>query len=212
MDLSQIINSALGSALVYVVAGLLGGGLIFRRLLWRLVRWVAAKILGNDILRLDRENAAFIEENARLNRELDALRKGQGQGAILPVDLVPAVLKPPIREIVEPAPRPDAPAFSPQDLVNLVNGQTDLAAQRLLLPHKGKVHTVTGSVREVEDIGDIVVTIKQQEGLSVSLRFAHSDQDEYFAALQTGMTITASGQLRTATEYGIFLEKCVITA
>ncbi len=58
---------------------------------------------------------------------------------------------------------------------------------------------------------EIAVGVRQEDNLTINLLFDHGKHDDYFVALEPKMRITASGQLYSANEYGITLEKCELT-
>ena len=100
--------------------------------------------------------------------------------------------------------------LSLQELIDHVAGHTEMAAQRMLEPHKGRRHVVTGEVFEVTDgFNSVSVVIKTADGILVGLSFNRGPHDEDMAALRKGDEIVASGLLRTASST-ISLENCSV--
>ena len=98
--------------------------------------------------------------------------------------------------------------LAPKELIDLVAGRTKLVAERLLEPHIGLRHFVTGEVEEVGGIlGTVDVEIRLADGIAALLAFDRERYYEELAVLRQGDEISASGLLRTVRNF-IALEKC----
>ena len=120
-------------------------------------------------------------------------------------------IAPESRTLAPPPPPPPPPPnamLSPQELLDLVNGHTDMAAKRMLEPHKGRRHVVTGAVREVTELHHgVIVAIDMADGVSVYLTFDRGHHDEQMVSLRRNDKIFANGLLQSASNH-ISLEKC----
>ena len=156
-----------------------------------------------------------IEELRRLRREVDELKRdGDGRTPAPPLESAPAAttIGSKIRSVLPASNPPDA-LLSPKELLALVEGHTDMAADRMLKPHKGRRHLVRGVVREVSDYGidGAQVTMDGADGTTIVLWFAQGSQVNILETLRRGHNVSATGLLRYARNH-IALEDCTLRA
>ena len=154
-----------------------------------------------------------LEELGRLRREVDELKRERDGRAPLPPTTsasAPADVGSKNRSPL-PASYPHNALLSPKELVALVKGHTDIAAKRMLEPHKGRRHHVRGAVLEVSDFDrdGVQVALDGRDGTYILLWFAQGKQKETLETLRVGDDVSATGLLRYASNH-ISLEKCTL--
>ena len=149
----------------------------------------------------------------RPRREVDELKRdGDGRTPAPPLESAPAATTVGSRvRSVLPASNPPDALLSPKELLALVEGHTDMAADRMLKPHKGRRHLVRGVVREVSDYGidGAQVTLDGTDGTTIVLWFAQGSQVNTLETLRRGHDVSATGLLRYARNH-IALEDCTL--
>lgn len=97
-------------------------------------------------------------------------------------------------------------------LYDIVQDQTTVTANELVRPYIGKPIEVSGHVKNVNEIStNILVTIEDQDGVFITLIFDLGEIDSYLKSLQNGMTLTASGNLKSVDKgLGVSIEKCTV--
>ena len=145
-----------------------------------------------------------LEELGRLRREMDDLKRGRDGRASSPP---PASAPAPADVGSNP---PDA-LLPLKELLALVKGHTDIAAEQMLKPYKGRSYHVRGAVLDVCDYSSHVqVSLYRTDGISITLWFDPGSQKETLKALRIGVTVSATGLLHSAGDDHIFLEKCAL--
>lgn len=100
---------------------------------------------------------------------------------------------------------------TPKELVQLVSGKTDFAAENAIRPFVGQWMTARGTLLEVESIGEIRVRIDVGDDIWFACRMKKRKDNAYFASLSKGDDFSASGKLRYVTGNGVIsLEQCEI--
>ena len=203
------------------------------------VGWVLEQVVGVALGAIIGAVGAkwwFGKKNEKKLEELqtkvaDLVRKGNGRPQRQPSHVAsptPATQSPATQSPAPQSPAPQSPLgcsapeshtlpssphnalLSLQELIDLVADHTEMAAQRMLTPHKGRRHIVTGEVLDVTEYTHAVsVLIKTADGILVGLSFNRGPHDEDMAALRKGDEIVASGLLRTASST-ISLENCSV--
>ncbi len=101
--------------------------------------------------------------------------------------------------------------ITPQYLVGLFKGRTELQAQKLVKEHVGTEMTVSGKVRAVEAFIGSRARIRIESDPPISAYF-DSDWLERLSALHVGDQISVTGEVDLVSENSLALEKCKIVS